>query len=242
MKQITSLQHPLVRYWLMLKEKPAFRRKEKRLLLEGKNAICDVCRHIPAERLIVTDPALAGGIQAKTTLLITDAILKKISSVEENEGVLAEMPLPDTSSPSGTKVMVCDRVQDPGNLGALIRSCLAFGWDACFLLPGCVDPFNDKVVRSSKGAIFSLPLCQISWDALQCYCREKHMQIMVADTEGKKPNSFTKEQKKALVLGNEARGASPPSSCVYEKIAIDMPGPVESLNVAVAGSILLYLL
>ena len=242
MKQITSLQHPLVHYWKELKQKSSFRREQKRLLLEGRNAIQDVCKKFPAKRLIITNPAFENEVPAEETILVSEQILKKISSVETNGGILVELEAPELIQLQGRKIVVCDRIQDPGNLGTLIRSCLAFGWDSCALLPGCVDPFNDKVLRASKGAVFFLPLCQTTWSSIEQYCKEHGIALIVAVTKGKTPELFVKEQPKALVLGNEAHWASPPDAFAHEKVAICMPGPVESLNVAVAGSILLYLL
>ena len=242
MKHITSLEHPLVLYWKKLKQKSEFRKEQRRLLLEGKNAIVDVCKKIKAKRLIIIDPELQGIVPADETILISEKILKKISSVETSEGMIVELEAPELTKPKGHKIVVCDRIQDPGNLGTIIRSSLAFSWDACFLLPGCVDPFNDKVLRASKGAFLFLPLCQITWSDLETYCKKHNIPIIVADTKGKHPEQFIKTGSKALILGNEAQGVKLPKTTKHENVAISMPGPVESLNVAVAGSILLYLI
>ena len=234
MKEITSLQHPLVKYWSKLVQDSRFRKDEARALLEGKNCL----PNLPIERLIVTDASLIPkGVQAKELYLVSDAIIKKITQVQSPEGIIAELALPKMTPLTGAKrVVVADRIQDPGNLGTLIRSSLAFGWEGLFLLPGSVDPFNDKALRAAKGATFSLPLFSGTWEELALL----ELPVVVADTRGEAPSAFSPSSM-ALVLGNEAQGAAVPNSIPYRKVTLAMHGATESLNVAIAGSILLYL-
>lgn len=241
-KEISSVHHPLVKYWTKLSQNGDFRQNEKRVLLEGRNCIGDVCQKMTALRLIVTDLSLIPkGIKAEEYVLVTDQVMKKISSVKTPEGIVAELTLPSMNAFTNVKkIVVIDRIQDPGNLGTLIRSSLAFGWDGLFLLENSCDPFNDKALRAAKGATFHLPLYAGGWKELEELLMQNQLQLVVADIQGEAPPTFCK-MPIALVLGNEAEGVNVPTNLAYRKVSIPMQLGMESLNVAVAGSILLYL-
>ena len=240
MKEITSREHPLVKHWMRLKSEASYRKQESRVLLEGKNCIQDVCKTIPAKRLIFSDKNLALP-NAEEQILVSEEILKKISGTMHPEGIIAELEMPQNRDLKGVKkIVVCDRIQDPGNLGALIRSSLAFGWDGLFLLPGTCDPFNDKALRAAKGATFFLPLFFGGWEELQKTTAENGLELVVADTSGDDPAHFL-QKPIALVLANESQGPEIPPNTAHKRVSLRMTGPMESLNVAIAGSILLHL-
>lgn len=242
MKEITSPTHALVKYWTALRQDAKLKKAESRVLLEGKNCIYDVAKKITPKRLIVSDKKhLAPALQADEVILIPDALMKKIAATESPEGIVAEFEMPKNPLKTNPRrILVADRIQDPGNLGTLIRSSLAFGWDGLFILPGTVDPFNDKALRAAKGATFFLPLAYGSWQDLDALCKNNALKLIVADVAGEAPETF-RHQKMALVLGNEAQGALVPNELAHSQVTITMQPEMESLNVAVAGSILLYL-
>ncbi|MCE5294248.1 MAG: RNA methyltransferase [Chlamydiales bacterium] len=242
MKEILSAQHPLVKYWVNLRTDSKFRKTESRVLLEGKNCVYDICQKTKAKRLIVSNESIIDdSLLYEEVIVVTDAIMKKISGVVSPEGIIAELELPENRPFSSVKkILVADGIQDPGNLGTIIRSLCAFGWDGLFLLPGCADPYNDKTLRAAKGATFHLPIFSGSWDELATICKQNHLELVVADTKGQKPEFFVNKPI-ALVLGNEAQGANVPKTLSHQIVSLPMIGQIESLNVAVAGSILLYL-
>ncbi len=242
MKTITSLTSPIVKYWTQIMRDARFRNSERKVLLEGKNVIGDVCKTIKASRLIVKDPSIIpDNVMSDEVILVTDAIIQKISGTKNPEGIIAELDMPcEQELVDVKKIIVADRIQDPGNLGTLIRSSLAFGWDGLFVLPGTCDPFNDKALRAAKGATFHLPIRTGSWEDLQALLKKSHLQLVVADLSGEAPSSFINTPI-ALVLGNEASGVSIPDGISYRSVTLPMKGAMESLNVGVAGSILLYL-
>jgi TrmH family RNA methyltransferase len=163
-------------------------------------------------------------------------VLAKITGVTRLEGIIAEVKLPEEQpNPAAKRLLVCDEVSDPGNLGTLLRSALAFGWDGACLIGG-VDPFNDKVLRASRGALFTLPYWQCSWSEFP-----RDMPLFAADMAGIPIHQITVPERLALIMSHEGAGVSPTVKERASLVSIPMAGPMESLNVAVAGGIALYL-
>lgn len=139
-------------------------------------------------------------------------------------------------------VLVCAGLQDPGNLGTLIRSAEAFGATGCVTLPGTVNPANQKVLRASAGSIFRLPNVTVCEDHLFHELHQRGIQSVAAvASDGEPLSRCDLTRPSAIILGNEGSGI-PPALLrrVDARVTIPTPGAVESLNAAVAGSILLY--
>jgi TrmH family RNA methyltransferase len=139
-------------------------------------------------------------------------------------------------------VVVSAGLQDPGNLGTLIRSAEAFGATGFVLLPGTVSLFNQKTLRASAGSVFRLPCVAANAKELFAALPERKITALAAvATEGEPITRYNLTQPSALVLGNEGNGIPKEVLALIEKrVTIPTPGPVESLNAAIAGSILLY--
>jgi TrmH family RNA methyltransferase len=135
---------------------------------------------------------------------------------------------------------VLDRISDPGNLGTLLRTALALGWEGAFLTPHSADPFNDKAIRASKGACFFLPLQEGSYEELEELLKENQITAYVADLKGTSLPNLKVKHPLALILGNESLGPSAWAKQHGSAISIPMKKDVESLNVASAGAILMY--
>lgn len=172
--------------------------------------------------------------------------LGELADTSTTQGVLvvAEIPVAalDSLIPSATAtVLVIDGVQDPGNLGTLARSAAAFGCEALVALPGTVDPWNPKAVRSSAGALFRLPVVQPSVEEFMRWLRSHGFGIVGADAGGAPVTELDRGNRTALVLGNEGAGLSEEATARCDGlVAVPMPGGTNSLNVAVAGAILMY--
>jgi rRNA methylases len=179
---------------------------------------------------------------------IDERILYKISSTVEPQGILAVVQQPDFTwedvrVDSQTVLLIIDGVQDPGNLGTILRTALAAGVRQVCLTKGTVDVYNNKVLRSSMGAIFSLTiLSDLSPEEIFNYCSSRVLKLITADLEGEV--IYGSEMIKlplALVVGNEANGPSPFfRDLAQQHLKIPMDCNVESLNVAMATGILLY--
>jgi TrmH family RNA methyltransferase len=246
--------------------------------------------------------ALPARLSSSNVITVTDAVMKKLTGLEETAGVqiAAELTMPplidlqeqqqqqqDQRQPASKpgpqqqqqqpvclqRLLVLEGVQDPGNLGTLLRCAAAFGWDAVWLLPGCCDPFNDKALRASRGAGFKLPLAAGNLQQLLQVVEGRGMLLLAAEPDpdadcntttspssrsssssccsssnasagGTPGGSITgvTNSPVALVLGSEGSGLSSEVLAVARPLAVPMVGDMESLNVGVAGSILMFCL
>lgn len=242
MRLLTSLQHPLVKHLIELRKSSSYRREHQTLVLEGVKPIQEVSSSITKLLYTATYASFAAHFSCEKWQ-VTESILHKISGMITPEGVLAEICMPPFVPLSRVnRVLALDGINDPGNMGTLLRTALAFGWEAVYFLPGSCDPFNEKVLRAARGAHFKLALARGASDELQRWVEKEKIQPLVADLQGQRPESISWAARRLLVMGNEAHGASVAMHRVCQPVAIPMADKMESLNVAVAGGILLYLL
>ena len=179
---------------------------------------------------------------------INEEILKKISDVQTAQGILATvyMPKPQLdleklASQNGL-ILVLETIQDPGNLGTLIRTAVATGVQAIVLVENCADLYAPKVVRGSMGGIFRVPIIGMSRLEVLERLKASNYKILVTSLEAAQ-NVYEIELpvRMALVLGNEANGVSEVFLQASDlKIVLPQLGKIESLNVAIAGSVLMY--
>lgn len=171
---------------------------------------------------------------------VSEGVMKKLcntNTVVDQVGICKILPKGKLSN----KLLLLDRVSDPGNMGALMRSAKAFGFDTIILGNGCVDIYNDKVIRSSQGAIFKLNF--INTNLVEFINSHKDYKIYGTNVvNGIDINNVEAVEKIGVVLGNEGQGISQEVfDCLEKNIYIPMNN-TESLNVSVAGSIIMYML
>lgn len=180
------------------------------------------------------------------SLEVDDRELASAADTETSQGVLAigeipDRPLDALDLPLRARLLVLDAVQDPGNVGTLLRTAAAFGASATLALPGTVDLWNAKVVRSSMGALFHHPSSLCTWEALDAFRARHDLELWGADTGGEPPGVGTVPERVALAVGNEGSGLSLAARDRCARIiSIPIEPGVESLNVAVAAGILLF--
>lgn len=240
-KKLLSLQHPFIKYLVSLRLDKSFRRQEKKVLVSGIKMTQELASsHIPIHTLILQEGS-SFSIPAQDTIFVTYEILKKITGTVHPEPVAAVVSLPSFQDLSSISyLLVLDGVADPGNLGTLLRSALALGWDGAYLLENTCDPFNEKALRAAKGATFRLPLAQGSWNNLLEMTRKKSFQVLVADIEGTDMRQINTTPPVALILSKESQGPRKEAEKTFNKVTIPIQKEMESLNVASAGAILLY--
>lgn len=176
---------------------------------------------------------------------IPEHLMAYLSDTDNSQGILTILPFPSLAHPKErTFTVIADGIRDPGNLGTLMRSAAAAGVDELIVTPGTVDPFSPKVVRSGMGAHFHLPIREQNWAAIQeDYSAEPESSplILLADMRGNPMWETNLTRSLALIIGGEAEGASEGArKLATARISIPMPGKSESLNAAVAGSILIF--
>jgi TrmH family RNA methyltransferase len=177
---------------------------------------------------------------------VTAAEFESAAETESPQGVLAiaETPtrsLDDAIVADGARVLVLDGVQDPGNVGTLVRTAAGLGVAATAALPGTVDLWNAKVVRSAMGAHFLHPALHCTWDELRLFLDRTGTSLWGADARGTPVGRVGAPARLALAVGNEGGGLSPHVRDAADTlVSLPLAGGVESLNVAVAAGILLY--
>ncbi len=233
---ITSLTHPLVKHLVLLRKESSYRKEAKTLLLIGEKMI----REFPFPIKCIISKELTD-FRAEKTILVTEEILQKIAGLGFFDGVLAEVDQPQPQDVSMKNfVLILDQIQDPGNVGTLLRTALALGWEGVIATPNTADFFNDKVLRASQGAVFRLPFSLQTPDQITSWIQERKSPLWVADAGGSSLKGVSFRPPVALVLGNEGQGVGSWAKSLGKSIAIPLQNKVESLNVAAAGSILLY--
>jgi TrmH family RNA methyltransferase len=168
------------------------------------------------------------------------------AETESPQGVLAVGVVPDHrlsafADADSLRVLILDAVQDPGNVGTILRTAAALGATATFSLPGTVDLWNAKVVRSAMGALFHHPCLSTTWDELDTFRSSHGLTIWAADLAGEPIDGVAPPARLGLIVGNEGGGLSDLSRTRADRlVSLPIATAVESLNVAVAAGILLY--
>ena len=204
------------------------------------------------EAVVIRDDVLTSNeslhkLVSEERLFSLDAIsFNKLSALESPEGVLAVVTMPsppeqNISLPQGQGFML-EHIQDPGNLGTLLRIADWFGLSGVVCSPGTVDVFNPKTLRASMGAIFRVPVFYAEdWDSA---LKNNQHRIWLADMEGNPAGPGVFQKGDWVLLGNEANGVSESARALLADRRVTIPGrgEAESLNVAVAGGVLGYLM
>jgi RNA methyltransferase, TrmH family len=250
---ITSSHNPKIKLIRALAGRPKERRENGAFLAEGVRLIEEafsagwdfrfalVTGGLSQRGLDLVQSLTANGVDVEQ---VTEDLLQSMTETETPQGILAVLALdpPKSLLPPARPdfVLIPDRIRDPGNLGALLRTAAAAGVQAVFIPPETTDPFAPKVVRAGMGAHFRLPILSLTWDQLSV--RVEGMSVDLSDAKGEISCwevDFTHPT--ALVIGGEADGASPQArGLAKELIRIPMPGRMESLNAGVAGAVLMY--
>ncbi len=230
---ITSEKSKTFRRLVAIRRRP---KTEKKLLLEGEA----MRRQLEESGLPYTLYAKEGESVEAEVFLHADLFDRLVSTVTP-QPFLLEVSLPEEKPFEEGPVLILDRLQDPGNLGTIFRSAHAFGIKNILSLKGTVSWTNDKVLRSSLGSILSLIIHEDGGEEELIRLKSEGYSLLGADMEGADARTFIPPEKWALIIGNEGEGLSEDvQRLLDEKISIPMKGKMESLNAAVAASILMF--
>jgi TrmH family RNA methyltransferase len=224
---------------------------------EGVRSVEELLKSPLDVRGVLMAPQLDGaprGVQLRETITtsgidhtsVSELEFRSAAETESPQGVLAIGTIPERKLESlagleSLRILVLDAVQDPGNVGTLVRTAAALGVDATVSLPGTVDLWNAKVIRGAMGAIYNHHALSSRLEDLLLFIDAQKIELWGADVGGKSVSDLTPPAKMALAVGNEGAGLS--SSLrerVTQTVSLPISASVESLNVAVAAGILLY--
>jgi len=243
---ITSVQNDRVKLANALLTGAKNRRKEGKIALEGVRLIRDAIeRGGYTPDFILYDPKQVNvqALQPLTNQLYeaSTEVIKHVSATEQPQGIIGIFPMPVSKLPAKPQqILILDHLRDPGNLGTILRTAAAAGVDVVLLAPGCVDQYNDKVLRGAMGAHFRLSIVEQSWLEMREYVGDAP--VYLADMTGDVAYDVVDwSVQHALIIGSEADGASPEAvSMATARVYIPMASESESLNAAVAAGILMF--
>lgn len=237
-KEIRSLQHPIIKHLVQLRIDGRYRSSSGTALISGKKLIQELSKKFLFKTLLIEND-YETKLTANEKFYVTKEMLKKVTGLHTPEPLAAEIFLPSPVDLRGKNwILALEGISDPGNLGTLLRTALALGWEGVFITEGSVDPFNEKAIRAAKGATFQLPLFYGSLEKLKELSLQNGAPIYVADMAGDSLELATFKPPLILLLGSESHGSS--LGKPFKTLSIPMAADMESLNVAIAGAILMY--
>jgi RNA methyltransferase, TrmH family len=252
--EISSVHNPRVKEWAQLAERK-HRDKQGLFIVEGTHLVQEALRHRANIQVIAY--SIERGISEELRewydegelewIGVSEAVLAKCTDTQTPQPVFAvvgksEHEIDSLLRLEGSLVVVVDGVQDPGNLGTIIRSADAVGADGVLLGRGTVDLYNPKTVRSTMGSLFHLPIIEAELPEVLRQASERGIQVLGTSLQASS-TCYEADLRPAtwIIVGNEGRGVSTEvSSIVTRNVIIPIPGHAESLNVAMATTVLLY--
>lgn len=229
-KYITSSSNQLIKDLIKMKNS-----KQDKFLIEGKDLLDLAYLNNLLDMVITTEDN--DEFSNVDIIVVPKFILEKLSNNKSVQPYIGVSRLPEVKGELGDKLVYLDGVQDPGNVGTIIRTALAFSYDAVVLSKDSASLTNSKVIQSTKGALFSIPLTnKMTLEEL----KEKGYVIIVTALEDAiNYQKSPKFDKFVLVLGNEGQGVKKENIALADTVVKIEMGNIDSLNVAVAGGILL---
>ena len=252
MTDITSTSNQQVKDWKKLHTRKE-RKKTSTYIVEGFHLVeealeqkkSDIQKIIVREDILTNDTYLAMNIDAKKVTTVSEQVAAEISDTEANQGIFAVIAIKIAEFPELVHgpFLLLDAVQDPGNVGTMIRTAHAAGFQGVILGKGTVDLYNSKTLRSAQGSHFHIEV--YDGDLSDFISRLKNQGIKIYGTalneEAESYKMINENQSFALMVGNEGSGISSDlMALVDQNIYIPMKGQSESLNVAIAASILMF--
>lgn len=255
MKEISSKDNRIIKMAASLSEKKN-RDALGLYLIEGPNLVREALLQSAGLKFVFT---WAGARSRETeeilelaeksdsaVYVLSDECFSRIKQTDNPQGIIAVGETRYTEeekffADKKSNIIVLDRIQDPGNLGTILRTAEGCGFKGAMLIKGCTDPFGPKAVRSSAGCVFRFPLlsCSSPGQALEILARQRK-NIYTADMVGAPCYSVNLAENCALVIGNEGNGADSEFKNNSERVSIPTEGNTESLNAALAAGIIMY--
>lgn len=238
MKVISSINNQKVKQWLLYKQRK-HRLKDEVFLVEGPHLIEEALKHEMLLELWVSEDVDVD-FEFDNINVSPQYILDKLSQVQSKNTIIGLCKLPNLPIQNYKRLFLCDNIQDPGNLGTIIRTALAFGFDGIICSPDGVDYTSEKVVRASQGAIFKMPIMVQDLEVAIQELRANGVQIIALALDETAQKELVAYEQMAFILGNEGQGINPKLlKQADHKLMIDIQ-EVESLNVAITAGIIAH--
>ncbi len=248
---ITSLSNVQIRHVSMLQKKSRYRMQEGQFVAEGVKMVMETPEGL-LDRIYISedfqaDPEVKAWLKGKDREVVSSKVFKALSMTQTPQGILAvvkmHQPSPETLLSSGSSFLILETLQDPGNLGTILRTAEGAGMDGIFMNKTCVDIYNPKVVRSTMGSLYRMPFVYVDdLHGLMSKMKSRGIRLYAAHLKGKN-NYYDEDLSRpcAFLIGNEANGLSDETAAMADVyVKIPMSGQVESLNAAMAAGILMY--
>lgn len=254
MKEITSKENSVIKHIVKLKEKK-YRKEFGEYIVEGAKIVKEAIEENAKIRYIIIDENAKSNdliekhlkqyLENIDYIQVPNNIFKIISDVEQPQGVLAVIEKNNKNNNvdySSDLILALDDIQDPGNLGTIIRTADSVGLKQILISKGTADPYNSKVIRSTMGAIFRVNIIECD-DLVKTLkdVKENNFNIMVTSLQANKSIYELNLKQNVVVIGNEAKGVSKEIIDLADnKVIIPMLGKTESLNASIATGVILY--
>lgn len=246
---LASASNPIIKRIRSLQRRK-IRQQERAFVVEGLRSVRDFLESGATAQVILVrsgDEAIAPDAiwNAGTVRVVEPSLFDEISDTSHPQGILGVFDMPNEADlpPWSDRlfVVVLDAIRDPGNMGTLLRSAAAAGVDHLIIAPDCVDPWQPKVVRAAMGAHTKIGFSHQSWPSIADYSIGAGA-VVIADADGSNAwESDAWQQGAIVIVGGEANGPSlPAKNLATMSIAIPMCNEIESLNAAMAGTLLMF--
>ncbi len=234
---ITSVTNNTIKKLIKLKQKK-YRDETGCYLIEGEHLVAEALKAKQVELLISTK-----SINSELPIIeVSNEVMAKLAFTKSPQSIMAKCTIKkEDQLVDGKRYLILDDLQDPGNIGTLIRTALAFSIDQVILSNKCVDLYNDKLLRSMQGANFHISCIYGDLKDIIPELQANGVRIVGSALEnGKNINEIVTYKKMAFVVGNEGNGMNREILAMCDEIGYIPIGMIESLNVAIAGSIMMY--
>ena len=243
---ITSVQNARIKHVVALQQKSSLRREEGLFVVEGQREIehCIACGYEIEELFVLNTISYTGHSPAT---LVSPQVYEKMAYRESTEGIIAvaktkQHRLKDLSLKDNPLIVVLERVEKPGNLGAILRSAEAAGVDAVIVCDPLTDLYNPNLIRASIGGVFNVPVAVCTSEECIVFLKQRHITILTAQLQDSyEYYDYDMRPATAIVMGTESTGLTQQwREAADAHIRIPMLGRLDSLNVSVSAAILMY--
>ncbi len=249
MKLITSRDNAFFKELAKLAASAKFRREQNKTLLDGAHLLAayldsgQIPQHILLNAAAARDEEISALLDKLTQVPVTqldDKLFAELSELKTPTGILALIDIPEQPIANARFALLLEDIQDPGNLGSMLRSAAAAGCDAVYLSPGCADAWSPKVLRAAMGGHFALRI--YTQQNLLAVAQQFSGELFATSLQARRGlYECDLRGAVAFMVGNEGAGLSDALlDCATQTITIPMPGKVESLNAAAATAICLF--